>query len=265
LIEQLTQHCSNPRYSILTAYPVGYELSSCAKGTSSKDSFHVPNNETRGTALVPWKFDSDGMLRQKGKLLGPECSEPVLCQMFAAGFCFGMAEWMMQDCPYDGKLHHFFFGEEQSMAVRLYTHGYDMYAPPESVCYHLWSRSHRPPPPTTAITGSRTDGTMSQKQMFRQKSQEIVRRQLEGYNGLGMGCKRTVDDWARSLKVDLVNKTVEHDNTVADELKIGQEGQESKSLSAIEACLLPVRKGSDQPSLDIFEGDALKAIRAFLG
>ena len=28
--------------------------------------------------------------------------------------------------------------------IRFYTHGYDFYAPPEAVVYHLWTRSHRP-------------------------------------------------------------------------------------------------------------------------
>ena len=27
---------------------------------------------------------------------------------------------------------------------RLFTHGYDFFAPPEAVVYHLWTRSHRP-------------------------------------------------------------------------------------------------------------------------
>ena len=30
------------------------------------------------------------------------------------------------------------------MAYRMHSHGYDFYAPPEAVLYHLWSRAHRP-------------------------------------------------------------------------------------------------------------------------
>ena len=42
-----------------------------------------------------------------------------------------------QDLPF------LFFGEEQAMLARMWTHGYDMYAPPRSIAWHRWSRSHR--------------------------------------------------------------------------------------------------------------------------
>ena len=30
------------------------------------------------------------------------------------------------------------------MAARMYTRGWDFFAPPQTVVYHLWSREHRP-------------------------------------------------------------------------------------------------------------------------
>ena len=30
------------------------------------------------------------------------------------------------------------------MAARMFTNGWDFFAPPETVCFHLWSRAHRP-------------------------------------------------------------------------------------------------------------------------
>lgn len=30
------------------------------------------------------------------------------------------------------------------MASRMYTRGWDFFAPPQTVVYHLWSRAHRP-------------------------------------------------------------------------------------------------------------------------
>jgi [Skp1-protein]-hydroxyproline N-acetylglucosaminyltransferase len=54
--------------------------------------------------------------------------EPFPCRLYAAGFNLGPAR-MLMDCPYtyDSQLHYLFFGEELSMAVRLYMAGYDMY------------------------------------------------------------------------------------------------------------------------------------------
>jgi hypothetical protein len=46
--------------------------------------------------------------------------------------------------PYSPRLPELFFGEEMMMAVRLFTHGWDVYAPPEALVFHQWSRAHRP-------------------------------------------------------------------------------------------------------------------------
>ena len=142
----LAQLAKCPNKSVLTAYPPAYVLD--ADGEAE-----CVNNETRGTILVPWKF-SDGMLRQKGRLLSSSSSKSqpeledgindnVPCPLYAAGFNFSSSS-VIKDCPYDATLHHLFFGEEMSMAVRLFTHGYDFFAPPQSVCYHKWTRDHRP-------------------------------------------------------------------------------------------------------------------------
>ena len=45
--------------------------------------------------------------------------------------------------PYDPHLPFLFFGEETSMAARLYTNGWDFFAPTQAVVYHLWSREYR--------------------------------------------------------------------------------------------------------------------------
>ena len=135
LIDQLgiCESTGSSNKSMLSTYPVGYLLPD-----------DVPN-ECRGTVLEPWKFGEDGMLRQRGRFFSNQPSKPVLCRLFAGGFNFSRGD-VIRDVPYDGSLHHLFFGEEASMALRLYVASYDLYAPAESVCYHLWSRSHRPTP-----------------------------------------------------------------------------------------------------------------------
>ena len=176
---------------LLTAYPVGYQLPN-----------KIPN-ESRGTVLVPWKFDSNGMLRQRGRLLQPR-DDPVPCYLYAAGFNFGPAR-MLQDVPYDQSLHHLFFGEEMSMAVRLYTHGYHLFAPSESVCYHLWSRDHRP----TTLKKEKQDPLLVAK--VKEQSLAVVMNQLSGKFSTtvsGLGTVRTVAQFAEALRVDFGSRTL---------------------------------------------------------
>lgn len=185
LIQELAA-CPTPSRALLTTYPVGYQLPN-----------HVPN-ETRGTFLYPWKFDDDGMLRQKARYMDKQsAAEPICCSLFAAGFCFGPATWLTRDCPYDGTLHDLFFGEEMSVAIRLYTAGYDLYAPRQTVCFHLWSRAHRPAAnPIDPVA--------------RRKSLENVRQQImPGLDGDDKSSsRRSVQDWAAAIGVDLEKRLV---------------------------------------------------------
>ena len=205
LINQLNK-C--PKLAVLTTYPPGYELP------------HGPgvNSETRATVLVPWKFgEDDGMLRQKSRLLrhgyqqnAGNCfsgnyhgnlttaskeniNDNIPCLLYAAGFNF-FHSFLLDLCPYDHKLHGLFFGEEISMAVRLYTHGYNLFAPPQTVCYHLWARN-----PLRARDNCED---LKQKHVLqRGASLEVVRMQLRGV-GRGLGNVRSTEEFAHKLGVD---------------------------------------------------------------
>jgi [Skp1-protein]-hydroxyproline N-acetylglucosaminyltransferase len=199
LIHELTL-CPTPERSVLSTYPVGY---------------HLPNaipNETRGTRLHAWKFDDSHILRQTARFHELPPDKPVLTSMFAAGFCFGPSDWMIRACPYDGRLHHLFFGEELSMSLRLYTHGYDMYAPRESVCYHLWSRTHRP-------AGNPIDAEI------RQKSLAIVAEQCKGkvdHSCYGLGTQRSVSQWETQVGVNLQECLIQESSQENDDFMIGE-------------------------------------------
>ncbi|KDO28062.1 hypothetical protein SPRG_20220 [Saprolegnia parasitica CBS 223.65] len=88
--------------------------------------------------------DEDAMVQysaphQDWSLLSP--SSPRLIAQFAGGFNFGPAAhavWVRND-PYTPYLFH---GEEYSMAARLFTHGYDLYAPRVDIVYHWYEHRH---------------------------------------------------------------------------------------------------------------------------
>lgn len=62
---------------------------------------------------------------------------------YSAGFALGRLQaW--QDVPNDAGAPYLFIGEEQSMAARLYTHGYDIMLPKKMLLYSLAERRYRP-------------------------------------------------------------------------------------------------------------------------
>ena len=207
LIQQL-QQCPDPTKAVLTTYPVGYTLCRTSNSPNNNCTTTLLPNETRGTFLVPWKFDNDdasgdGMLRIRGRLFREQLprgrDEPVPCHLYAAGFNFCEAQGVLRDCPYDGSLHHLFFGEEMSMAVRLFTWGYDLLAPAQTVVYHLWERDHRPPPLSQLECQDAHAGNAAAKE--RTKALERVQKQLKGC-GEGIGSVRTVLDFETVLGVN---------------------------------------------------------------
>mmetsp|Transcript_24137 Transcript_24137/g.50125 ORF Transcript_24137/g.50125 Transcript_24137/m.50125 type:complete len:749 (-) Transcript_24137:2633-4879(-) len=182
--------------AVLTAYPPGYELP-CGPGEDA---------ETRGTILVPWKFGDDGILRQKGRLLrreythsdsfGQNHNDNIPCLLYAGGFNFFQSS-LLDVCSYDRKLHGLFFGEEISMAVRLFTHGYDLFAPPESVCYHLWKRN-----PLRNIAIHRQNLAVEKEDAI-----SVVREQVRG-RGRGLGTIRVAEQFALQLGVNFETLTL---------------------------------------------------------
>jgi len=168
----------HPEKSVLTAYPPGYESL----------------EETRATILVPLKFGNDGMLRQRGRLLRSDYkhdkeNDNIPCLLYAGGFSFSHSS-VIETCPYE-KHHDLFFGEEISMAVRLYTHGIDLYAPPQTVCYHKWERN-----PLRV-----REDVDSLKTKHMKESLNAVRMQLQG-QGSGLGTVRSIKQFSEKLGVD---------------------------------------------------------------
>jgi hypothetical protein len=120
LIDML-RACPSPR-ALLTAYPPSYTLpDECTASPSSTIGANA--------------FDQMGILILKSRLFDASDPPPapVPGAFIAAGCLFGPAA-AFREVPYDP--HLYFHGEEISLSVRFWTHGWDLYAPHEVVLYH---------------------------------------------------------------------------------------------------------------------------------
>lgn len=157
--------------AILTAYPPGYERGEPVRGRARARS--PPSTDTRPRAQTPadtrpthmraTHFDAAGMLRLSAKRAAQRTDAAWRGVWWAAGMNFApAAAWDEASArrpaalrlvaagahelqvPYVRNMHGLFFGEEAAMSVRLWTHGWTVYHPPEAVAFHLWQRSYRP-------------------------------------------------------------------------------------------------------------------------
>jgi glycosyltransferase involved in cell wall biosynthesis len=125
LMAQL-EACASPK-PLLTTYPPGYEPPD-----------HLVDD--RPAFLAAKHFDDRGMLVQQG-LLEPTPQVPKPTAFIAAGFLFGPAAWI-HEVPYDHNLY--FHGEETTLAVRLWTNGWDFFGPAEPIAWHQYTKVVRP-------------------------------------------------------------------------------------------------------------------------
>ncbi|KAL6068253.1 Glucose N-acetyltransferase 1 [Balamuthia mandrillaris] len=158
LLELLRQCSLSSSKPILTGYPAGYQLPN--KLPSEEERRRPPFLCVKGFGK------EDGMLRLHGRLLSGGFAKPLPCLFWVSGFSFSSAQ-MLKEVPYDPHLPFVFFGEESSMSVRLWTHGWDFFAPGEHVLFHLWSRHYRP-----------TFWELPQKSELRARSQRRIRHLL---------------------------------------------------------------------------------------
>ena len=102
------------------------------------------NNDPAGRLYEPWQVNFDRFLPEGVIFLRPstlrnwqQLSLPAPARGFSAHFIFTQGRWCL-DVPYDPDLY--FHGEEISLAVRSFTHGYDLYHPHKVVIWHHYTR-----------------------------------------------------------------------------------------------------------------------------
>jgi hypothetical protein len=228
------------RGAVISTYPPPYEgagaaarvPSSFSSSSASPSSAAKEEEEQDVTALCATGFsERDGLLRMRCRRVrpsavpklavgrGPDPDDPSLfCPgvlrsrdgggggaFWAAGFSYARFEAAaLVCCP---RLRHLFFGEEAYGLARLYTAGYDVFAPARCVAWHQWGetrgkRAERAAAAAAAAAvdeaggsgaaaGAKTYAALvagdAQAQRERAASERRVRRLLAGGEQVGLG------------------------------------------------------------------------------
>ncbi|MBF0614307.1 MAG: hypothetical protein G8237_11120 [Magnetococcales bacterium] len=89
------------------------------------------------------KFNRDQILIPQGEYIALDARPPAPrpSAFVGGGLLFGPGS-MVHEVPYDPRLY--FHGEEITLSVRLWTHGYDLYSPNDIILYHDYTNKTRP-------------------------------------------------------------------------------------------------------------------------
>uniref|UniRef100_A0A7S0XS59 Uncharacterized protein n=1 Tax=Elphidium margaritaceum TaxID=933848 RepID=A0A7S0XS59_9EUKA len=126
----------NNDYGVISTYPKPLQNPTLWHWTPIDASFSRDIYVICKTGVLVDKLTKSFKLSPANIIHNP--GQPILTAFFAAGFSFQKGH-RITNVPYDPYAAFVFDGEEMSMAVRMWTHGYDFYAPNADVAYHLYS------------------------------------------------------------------------------------------------------------------------------
>jgi Glycosyltransferase (GlcNAc) len=131
MLRLLMSECGVPK-PILTTYPPGFD-----------PRRHLDVRRPAPPLRIVFNgFSTDGALTAAPDVLPrwQHLRYPVRARFYAGGFAFTLGRFCT-DVPYDPYLY--FLGEEITMAVRAFSHGYDLFHPHKTVLWHFYGRANR--------------------------------------------------------------------------------------------------------------------------
>ena len=179
--------------------------------TSYAPSFE-PDNDPDSRVQKPWRMDFDRFSPDGNVHFLPstiddadERTEPIPARFYSAHFAFAKGEFV-KEVPHDPQ--YYFHGEEISIAVRSYTHGYDLLHPHRIFLWHYYTRR-----------GLKKHWDDHGQWGDTNKSSHARNRKLFGMDGevydpeffgiYGLGTERTLDDYERYAGISFSKRGVQ--------------------------------------------------------
>jgi glycosyltransferase involved in cell wall biosynthesis len=164
--------------------------------TTYAPSFN-PENDPAERIQKPWRMAFDRFIPEGAVFFLPEdmpdsekLDAPVPARFYSAHLCFTLGEFSneVQHNP-----EYYFHGEEISIAVRAYTHGYDLFHPHKAVIWHEYTRKGR----TKQWDDDKDWGNKnSHSHLTNRKLFGMDGEKQEGHDGkYGFGTTRTLRDY----------------------------------------------------------------------
>ena len=181
---------------LITAFPPLYFIE------DGREIFSHIEDLSRVNTHIAERWSNTGNLLHTQTLLSGKPENPRHNRLLSGAFVFTLGEWnetVRQDPE------HFYTAEEFALALRSYTHGFDLFEPSRIVAWH---RCH--PAPNRKYKTDHTDQETEARQ------RECIRRLRLLYEGdaddelgrYGLGQARTLDDYREFSGIDCVGQTV---------------------------------------------------------
>ena len=187
---------------VITSYPRSFQVIDFEKGAFAL------NNGDKHTQVITYREDSifsrGSFSRQIG--IPTKHLEITHAYLMAAGCVFTRGDFV-EEIPYDP--NYYFYGEELSMALRAFTHGYSFFHIPDVPLFHLYTDV------TNLPRKLHWDPEDDKNRAV--KWHELEKNSLDRLDDLfagniedlmGLGLERSLEDYALLSGIDLKNKII---------------------------------------------------------
>ena len=187
---------------IITSYPRSFQVIDFDKGM-----FELNTGDPH-TQVMTYREDSlfsrGSFSRQIG--VPTKSAEITHAYLMAAGCIFTRGSFV-DEIPYDP--NYYFYGEELSMALRAFTHGFSFFHIPNVPLFHLYTDTSNVPrklqwDPEDDKNRAIKWHELEQKSLDR--LDDLFAGNIEG--SMGLGAERSLEDYAVISGIDLKNKKV---------------------------------------------------------
>ena len=181
---------------IISGYPMSFVLENNAPLRKKEEGINAP------VFQEPVEFKEGALILFVGAK-PMKMRSPVKTWHLAAGCVFARGDYV-NEIPYDSQIY--FEGEEQTIALRAYTHGWDIFHVPNMPLFHYWNRDKRTAHWECKADKKRHENWESLKRHSLMRVRQILTGKQKGIYGLGS--ERTLQEYASFSGVDYINETI---------------------------------------------------------
>lgn len=168
------------------------------------DSKSNPSDVTSVPVLCKSKFNEDSLLTFEAVTMEAASKKPRPIPFLAGGFFIGPGS-LVAEVPYDPTLDHLFNGEEIAFSARMWTSGYDFFAPLRNYVFHFYGRKEKPKFWNDHLTNYEEAKARSQQKVVRLLG-------LDGHPALeqyqwGLGKERSLQAYLEYAGINPTTKT----------------------------------------------------------
>ena len=174
-------------------------------------SSYNPENDPEGRVNVPWLMNFDRFIPEGAIFFLPATipnwetlTEPVPARFYSAHFAFSLGSFV-EEVPHDPE--YYFHGEEISIAVRAYTHGYDLFHPHKIIAWHEYTRKGR----TKQWDDDKTWGNKNSNSHLRNRKlfeMDGLEKDID-FGIYDFGTERTLEDYERYAGLSFKKRAVQ--------------------------------------------------------